>query len=184
MWENIVNVKEYENKKINYLQIGLLNDLTISYIMQTYAKNEESKIFCIDKWSNEESYQTFLRSIKDINKKKLIIRRGISYKEIQKFPDTFFDVIYINGSKFPANQIEDLVFSFRKLKYNGLMIYNEINWGVPNPYKNTIGGFYSNYQKILKYLGCDNTQLLFKKYDGINYNNVHSTKIITQVATK
>ena len=99
-------------------------------------------MYCIDPWEdyneypefkNQQSsiYNAFINNIENSGvKDKIIINRGYSNLEIPKFQDEFFDIIYIDGNHEPEYVLEDAVLSFRKLKKNGIMIFDDYGWGV------------------------------------------------------
>ena len=85
-------------------------------------------MYCIDPWEdyndypeykNQQStiYNSFINNVENSGvKDKIIINRGYSNLEIPKFPDEFFDIIYIDGNHEPEYVLEEAVLSFRKLK--------------------------------------------------------------------
>lgn len=133
--------------------------------------DKESKLYCIDPWQyydeykNEQPhiYNTFIENIKNSGiQDKIIINRGFSYKEINKFDDNFFDIIYIDGNHEVDYVLEDAVCSFRKLKVkvNGIMIFDDYDfYGV----KKSINAFLSIYSKRIQYLNNVNNQFFIKK---------------------
>lgn len=96
-------------------------------------------------------------------KDKIIINRGFSNLKIPMFEDEFFDIIYIDGNHEPEYVLEDAVLSFRKLKKEGIMIFDDYGWGGPDLTKKGIDGFLSGYHKRIQVLGGKNTQVFVKK---------------------
>ena len=96
-------------------------------------------------------------------KNKIIINRGYSNNEIPKFQDNFFDIIYIDGNHEPEYVLEDAVLSFRKLKPNGILIFDDYGWGGPDLTQRGIDGFLTGYHKKIKYLGEKETQVFVIK---------------------
>ncbi len=96
-------------------------------------------------------------------KHKLVINRGYSNTEIPKFENDFFDIIYIDGNHEPEYVLEDAVLSFRKLKKNGIMIFDDYGWGGPDFTKRGIDGFLFGYHKKIQILGELNTQVFIQK---------------------
>ena len=132
-------------------------------------------MYCIDPWEDYDDYNeyknqqpkiynSFINNVENSGvKDKIIINRGYSYLEIPKFPDEFFDIIYIDGNHEPDYVLEDAVLSFRKLKKNGIMIFDDYGWGGPDLTKKGIDGFLSGYHKKINYLGERSTQIFIKK---------------------
>ena len=59
--------------------------------------------------------------------------------------------------------LEDAVLSFRKLKKNGIMIFDDYEWGGPDMTQRGIDGFLSGYHKRIKYLGEKDCQIFVTK---------------------
>lgn len=142
---------------------------------ESYGRHKDSKLYCIDPWEDYEdydeyrgqqqnTYNSFLSNIENSGQKeKIVICRGYSNKEIPKFKDDFFDIIYIDGNHEPHYVLEDAVLSFRKLKSNGIMIFDDYGWGGPDLTQRGIDGFLSGYHKKIVNLGEHNTQIFVKK---------------------
>ena len=174
-WFNIIDVNLYNSKAINYLEIGVLYGANIISVANTYGLHENSRLYCIDPWidydeypeyKNEQNtiYNTFRNNI--INnglEKKVIINRGFSNKKILEYSDNFFDIIYIDGKHEPEYVLEDAVLSFRKLKKNGIMIFNDYGWGGSKMTQAGIDAFIACYHKKIEYLGEKESQVFIKK---------------------
>lgn len=147
---------------INYLEIGAFYGANIISVANSYAKHPESKIYCIDPWCDYEEYpqykgsqdlhySTFMKNMESNGlQKKVIPIRGFSNEELLKFSDNFFDIIYIDGNHEPEFVLEDAVLSFRKLKVNGYLIFDDYGWGGPDLTKRGIDGFLLAYHKRIK----------------------------------
>ena len=59
--------------------------------------------------------------------------------------------------------LEDAVLSFRKLKKDGIMIFDDYGWGGPDLTKRGIDGFLSVYHKHITLLGIKEMQVFIKK---------------------
>jgi predicted O-methyltransferase YrrM len=174
-WFNTINPNNYANKSINYLEIGALHGANIISVAMTYGLHKDSKLYCIDPWEdynnypeykNEQhnNYNIFNENIKNSGfQDKMVINRGYSHKEVPKFEDDFFDIIYIDGNHEPEYVLEDAVCSFRKLKVNGIIIFDDYGWGGPDCVKKGIDAFLSAYSKRIEYLNESNTQVFIKK---------------------
>lgn len=169
-WFTKINVNQYMNKPINYLEIGVFDGSNILSVSKTYGLHRDSKLYCIDHWDSYDknirtpAYKTFINNIENSDaKNKIIINRGYSNSEIPKFNDNFFDIIYIDGNHEPKHVLEDAVLSFRKLKKNGIIIFDDYGWGGPGFTEKGIDSFISGYHKRIIYLGEKNTQIFVKK---------------------
>ena len=174
-WFNNININNYKDKQINYLEIGTFYGANILSVANTYGLHNDSRLYCIDPWEDYNDYpeyknqqpiiyNSFINNIENSGvKDKIIINRGYSNLEIPKFQDEFFDIIYIDGNHEPEYVLEDAVLSFRKLKKNGIMIFDDYGWGGPDLTKKGIDGFLSGYHKRIKYLGLRASQVFIQK---------------------
>jgi len=81
-------------------------------------------------------YRRFLDNM-DPYLDKIIILNGFS-SDILKRSDiinTKFDFIYIDGSHYACNVLEDAILSFSLLKSDGILIFDDYEW--KNPVENT-----------------------------------------------
>ena len=174
-WYSHINLEVYKNVPINYLEIGTFYGANLLSVANTYGNHTDSKLYCIDPWEDyneypeykgqqKSIYNTFIDNIENSgNKDKIVINRGFSNIEIPKLQDNFFDIIYIDGNHEPEYVLEDAVLSFRKLKSNGIMIFDDYGWGGPDLTKRGIDGFLSGYHKRITYIGEKNSQVFIKK---------------------
>ena len=174
-WFPKLNVHEYADKAINYLEIGTFYGANVLSVTNTYGCHKDSQLYCIDPWEDYEEYPEYKNEQSTIYKKfllnieqsehrhKINVNRGYSHSEIPKFEDEFFDIIYIDGNHEPEYVLEDAVLSFRKLKTNGIMIFDDYGWGGPDLTKRGIDAFFNGYHKRIVCLGDHNTQLFFQK---------------------
>ena len=174
-WFNVLNINDYKDKPINYLEIGTFYGANILSVANSYGLHNDSKLYCIDPWEdydeyseykNQQSsiYNSFINNVENSGvKDKIIITRGYSNNEIPKFQDNFFDIIYIDGNHEPEYVLEDAILSFRKLKINGMMIFDDYGWGGPDLTQRGIDGFLCGYHKRITCLGLKDSQVFIRK---------------------
>jgi predicted O-methyltransferase YrrM len=174
-WFDHIDVNKYRDKPINYLEIGTFYGANLLSVAQSYASHTDSKLYCIDPWidyedypeyKNEQStiYDAFVNNVENSDSKdRIVINRGFSNAEIPKFEDNFFDIIYIDGNHEPDYVLEDAVLSFRKLKKDGIMIFDDYGWGGPDLTQRGIDGFISGYHKRIQHLGDRGSQVFIRK---------------------
>ena len=174
-WFNYIDINKYNGNPINYLEIGTFYGANILSVAKTYGLHNDSKLYCIDPWEdyteyseykNQQSsiYTAFINNIESSGvNDKIIVNRGYSNIEIPKLHDDFFDIIYIDGNHEPEYVLEDAVLSFRKLKKNGIMIFDDYGWGGPDLTQKGIDGFLNGYHKRIKYLGLKESQVFIQK---------------------
>ena len=95
-----------------------------------------------------------------------IENRDIKHRYPYKNPkekENISDIIYIDGNHEPNYVLEDAVLSFRKLKSNGILIFDDYGWGGPNLTQKGIDGFLSAYSKKYRFIGERITQIFLRK---------------------
>ena len=149
-WFEFINPEDYKNKPIKYLEIGTFYGANLITVANSYGLHNDSKLYCIDPWEDYEDYpeyknvisniyDTFIKNVENSGvKEKISIKRGYSNIEVPKFTDDFFDIIYIDGNHEPEYILEDAVLSFRKLKKDGILIFDDFGPGpTEEPIKNS-----------------------------------------------
>ena len=174
-WYNFINVDNYKIKPITYLEIGTFYGANLLSVAKTYGQHQDSKLYCIDPWEDYNDYpeykekqasiyETFIDNVENSGvKDKIIINRGYSNNEILNFNNDFFDIIYIDGNHEPEYVLEDAVISFRKLKKNGILIFDDFDQVDPEYITKGIKAFASAYSKRISILALQNAQLFIKK---------------------
>ena len=160
-WFSLLDVDDYKDRPIKYLEIGTFYGANLLSVEKSYGLHEDSKLYCIDPWEDyneypeykgeiSKVYDVFIENIENSGKKdKFVVCRGYSNNEILKFQDEFFDIIYIGGNHEAEYVLEDAVLSFRKLKKNGIMIFDDYLWETVSI---GIHAFLSAYNKKLTYI--------------------------------
>ena len=83
-WFNHIDVNNYSDKQINYLEIGTLYGGNILSVAKTYGLHNDSRLYCIDPWEdyndypeykNEQTsiYNTFINNIENSGVKDKIL---------------------------------------------------------------------------------------------------------------
>ena len=174
-WLSLVPLNEFSNKPINYIEIGTFYGANLLSVGYLYGAHSESKLYCIDPWEDYEDYpeykneqksiyETFFSNVeKSSHKSKIIIDRGYSHKNLLKYDDEFFDIVYIDGNHEPEYVLEDAVLAFRKLKVGGYMVFDDYGWGGPDMTQKGIDAFLSGYHKRIQKLGERYSQLVIRK---------------------
>ena len=171
-WNEYMPVTEYNNRPIKYLEIGAFHGANALSVAETYAAHPQSKIHCVDPWmeynqydeykgDQPTNYQTFLKNISRAPYvHKFDVNRGFSHTEVPKFPNECFDIIYIDGNHETEYVLEDAVLSFRKLKKDGVMIFDDCDWSGPRHGADTFVSIFKHYFNVL---GEKDHQLFLKK---------------------
>jgi hypothetical protein len=174
-WLQKVNLDDYKDRPIKYLEIGTFYGANLLSVADSYGLHKDSKLYCIDPWIDYKDYPEykddqsiiyngFLKNIEASSvKDKIVVYRGYSNCEVPKLEDDFFDIIYIDGNHEPDYVMEDAVLCFRKLKKNGIMIFDDYGWGGPDLTQRGIDGFLHGFHKKITVLGLENCQVFIRK---------------------
>ena len=175
-------IKLNPDDKINYLEIGSHSGGSVIAFNKFFGNNSETKLYCMDPWTDHEDYfeyknemsdiyKNFKSNIKEVNlEDKVVEMRGFSHIELHKLEDNFFDVIYIDGNHEPQFVLEDAALSFRKLKENGYMVFDDVGWGGKNCVDKGIEGFLTGYFASIKILSRnDSGQCFIQKITKTNH---------------
>ena len=174
-WLPILDVDWYAERPINYLEIGAHYGANVISVANTYAAHECSKVYAIDPWADYDEYSEYDGQQKTIFKtyKENIDRagvsdkvetiRGFSHKEVHFFPDSFFNIIYVDGNHEKEYVLEDGVISFRKLKKGGIIIFDDYGWCDREDYKIAVDSFIAVFKDKIDVLGLEKSQMFIKK---------------------
>lgn len=174
-WFSVIPVSDYKDRPISYLEIGTFYGANLLSVAKSYGLHADSHLFCIDPWEDYDDYteykseqskiyDAFRKNIEQSgDKERITMYRGYSNVEVPKFPDEFFDIIYVDGNHEPHYVLEDAVLAFRKLKKGGVMIFDDYGWGGPDLTKRGIDGFKFGYHKKIQILGERQSQVFMRK---------------------
>ena len=155
-----------ENKKFSYLEIGSFEGLSLLNVKYFY-KNSEA--IAIDLWSKPNFNSEDIGLDLDIAEKnfdsnlhgydKLEKKRGDSVIEIRKLiqREILFDFIYVDGSHNGEDVIVDAIESFKILKKQGIMIFDDAMLDIDKSKK------YQTYEGVISFIN------MFKKEIEIMY---------------
>lgn len=135
-WAHIINKEFNKNLHLKYLEIGSFEGRSAIYICETF-KNFE--VTCVDPFDVYESVESSAKkqSMKSVYKTFL---SNISYfkDRIQHFKvysnkffsdnKDFFDIIYIDGSHFYLDVLNDFKNSLKFLNKGGIIIFDDFLW--------------------------------------------------------
>ncbi len=159
---------------IKILEIGSYHGANLCSLMKTYAINENSEVHCVDPWfdyigyneylnSQPTNYSIFLNNISKLSPsdiQKIYIHRGLSEKIMPQFEDNYFDIIYIDGNHEKRYVLEDTIMSFKKVKPNGWLVFDDLQ--CPDV-SDTLKVFASIYKEFIhEEIRIVNGQLFFK----------------------
>lgn len=133
IWENI-----FKETKIpeNILEIGSFQGRSTCWLLE----NTQAHVTCIDTWEGspensedekKDLFEIFKQNIEPWGDRVTVIRDR-SDEALRKFkPEPIFDFVYVDGSHHAWDIIDDAVLSWKLLKPNGVMIFDDFEWCAP-----------------------------------------------------
>ena len=141
------------NKKINILEIGTFEGMSTAYFLRYLKKSNLDAVDKLDKKSIH--FKNFL-----FNKKKLKKFRYfniLSNKFFKKNKKKNYDLIYIDGSHYYKDVLNDALNSYKILNKDGIIIFDDLLYTRESRNKknkeftNTLGGIIIFLSKIKNY---------------------------------
>ena len=134
------------------LEIGSYEGKSTCYLIEKLATSKEIEIHCVDTW--EGGVEHSLINMTDVEKRfhhntKLAIsnvKKRVQISSHKGFSDIalskliaegkqgYFDFIYVDGSHQAPDVLCDALLSFRLLKTNGVIAFDDYLWQEPLPY--------------------------------------------------
>lgn len=156
------------------MEIGAYHGANICSYMKTYARHNNTEIYCIDPWFNyngydehitnqPSNYSLFLGNISkltpnDINK--IYIYRGLSGDIVPTFQNESFDIIFIDGNHTRRYVLEDSIICLNKIKKGGWIIFDDTHAPEVNEAVQSFLKINSQYFDEIK---LQNSQLFIKR---------------------
>ena len=173
-------LEKYKNKSnVNFLEIGAFEGMGTNYFIDNFITGDNSFITCIDPWIkysestvtkmnewdnliNENTYNIFINNT-NYNKKKLIIKRGLSSDILPKL-EKIYDFIFIDGDHSEQAVWLDAIYSFKILRINGIIIFDDYEWnlGDKSP-KKAIDKFLDEYKSYIKVILKNSQHVVIQK---------------------
>lgn len=137
-------IEHLHPKKI--LEIGCFEGRSTCYFIEKISSFENPEIYCVDTWEGGEEHVDFempsveKRFFKNINiandktgdKCRIFVSKGRSINilsaMISNGLQSYYDIIYVDGSHQAPDVLADLVLSYQLCKVNGLIICDDYLW--------------------------------------------------------
>jgi predicted O-methyltransferase YrrM len=176
------------------LEIGSYEGASTCYLIDRLAQRKEIELHCVDTWMGGIEHgeggvakadmsaveKRFLHNCnlsisKAINKVALFCHKGQSDKVLAKLisenKQNYFDFIYVDGSHQAPDVLCDAILSFRLLKPNGVIAFDDYLWAENLDYgidpircpKPAIDAFTTIYCRKLKIISAPLYQLYVRK---------------------
>ena len=127
----------FEKTKIpeNILEIGSFEGRSTCWLLE----NTKAHITCVDTWEGSDEhtpehkdglFERFRENIEPY-KDRVTVRRGFSGEVLRKFEcKPTFDFIYIDGSHYSKDVLEDAILAWRLIQPGGVIIFDDFNWTI------------------------------------------------------
>lgn len=123
---------------LGFLEIGSYEGKSAIWCLDNVLIEDNCHIVCVDSFmgapesphTKEEAEALFTRFQANIEpyKNKVTVFPGSSYLMVRPLPLRAFDFVYIDGSHNAMDVLEDAVLSWRNLRKDGLMAFDDYMW--------------------------------------------------------
>jgi hypothetical protein len=110
-WFGNVDINNYKDKPINYLEIGTFYGANILSVAKTYGLHSDSKLYCIDPWEDYDEYHEYK------NQQSTIYNSFINNIENRSDTKTIYNDTQNVHSSSIQQSIKDSIFNLMK-NYN------------------------------------------------------------------
>jgi predicted O-methyltransferase YrrM len=107
------------------LEIGCYEGRATVWLIENIATHPEATVHCIDVLEQASFRQNILATR---SPEKVRLEIGLSRNLLRSYSDNAFDFIYVDGGHRTIEVLEDAVLSFRLLKRNGIMAFDDFKW--------------------------------------------------------
>lgn len=126
-------------KNLNFLEIGCFEGRATVWLLDHILTDPSSIITVIDTFEGSIEHKirnqdfplmlkNFAENIKPYAEK-VLIKQGYSQIVLREFKPSSFHFIYIDGSHQAPDVLEDTLLSWRLLKKDGILIFDDYSWG-------------------------------------------------------
>lgn len=137
VWEKVM--APFKGKpNVHYLEIGIWEGRSACWVLENILTDPTARLTAIDPFwvkefkTDEELKAKCLRNLeRSGGKDKSTMLVGISQEKLRTLPLRSFDIIYVDGSHASWDVLEDAVLSWRLLKPNGLLIFDDYRLNMP-----------------------------------------------------
>ena len=129
-WEQMFQPLKDRGETIRCLEIGSWEGRSACWLADFFG--ESVRIECLDLWDDEQIYERFLFNTEQLRRTGVIqVDHSLSlHGLIARYAHApqQYDLIYIDGDHEAAAVLEDAALSFRLLKPNGMMGFDDYRW--------------------------------------------------------
>jgi SAM-dependent methyltransferase len=134
-WMRVFAQEDLKEQRLDILEIGAWEGRATLFLLQYF---QNARVTAVDTWAGSDEHAGdervgHIETLFDANvsafDKRVRKFKGPSRQFFaQAGPEEQFDLIYVDGSHFVDDVVCDAVESFRRLKPNGLIIFDDYLW--------------------------------------------------------
>lgn len=123
---------------LNFLEVGVFEGRSVIWCLDNILTAEHSSIVCVDTFMGSPEHEHLGAEVEGLfdrfkqnvepYKQKVITYPGSSYLMLRSLPLRAFDFVYIDGSHYSADVLEDAVLAWRNLRKGGIMAFDDYLW--------------------------------------------------------
>jgi tetratricopeptide (TPR) repeat protein/predicted O-methyltransferase YrrM len=163
-----------DRNNLNIVEIGSFEGMSTCWLLDRVLTHDTARITCIDmfvppsSWGDGNNYENLFDA--NISKTgtayKVDKRKGTSSEQLRQLHFDTYDIVYIDGSHWATDVIEDAVLTFKLVKTNGIIIFDDYTLTITEKPEQSprfaIDAFVSLFSSKVKVLSKTH-QLILKK---------------------
>ena len=127
IWEKVM--APYKGKpNVHYLEIGVFEGRSSLWVLENILTHPTARLTGIDPFTGPYKERCLANVQRSGAAEKVNLITGYSQLALRQLPFQSFDIIYIDGSHAKDNTLEDAVLSWRLVKEDGLIIFDDYRW--------------------------------------------------------
>jgi hypothetical protein len=158
-----------DRPSVSYLEVGAHEGRSVVWMLENVLTHSTAQVTAVDVFDGPYKDRYFSNIERSGASQKVNTITGFSQLVLRDLPLNSYDIIYIDGSHMEDDVLEDAVLSWRLLKENGILIFDDYRWfgstdsqinGLPkkaiDPFADCFGDhvevLHNSYQLILRKL--------------------------------
>jgi hypothetical protein len=136
VWEKAL-ARFKDQPDIHYLEIGLAEGMSAVWMLENILTHSSARLTGLDLFAGRFTEDVYKANItRSGMEEKTTTLKGYSQELLRTLPLDTYDIVYIDGSHRINDVLEDAILSWRLLKDNGIMIFDDYRylrdrWHVP-----------------------------------------------------
>ena len=127
VWEKVLEPYRHQ-PDVQYLEVGLYEGRSSIWALENILTHSTARMTGVDIFSGETERRYRANMKLSGASDKVTTIKGYSQEVLRNLPLNNYDIIYIDGSHFEDDVLEDAVLSWRLLKDNGILIFDDYRW--------------------------------------------------------